>query len=223
VVLSFACDCSRPEARFDGTATFAHKGGLIKPEAEYFFVMFWPCMSYLLLGNRLPAIVDRSVSLDEVLLGKPASIKERIALSKTFRERIYVFEQFLDERIALLEGIPDGMSVVVSAMDQISNSLRSEELAGSGVYSERHIRRLFFSYAGVSPRLFARIIRHQRTLRALNLDPRQNLAELAFEQGYYDQSHFIKEFRRFQGSTPLQFIKDFTRKRHTAPQQPVEP
>jgi AraC-like DNA-binding protein len=151
-------------------------------------------------------LVNRSIPLDEILPRESERIKERLLFSKTFQERIYVFEKLLEVRTALLERIPDRFLSLIEAIHHNSGYFRNEKLARCICYSDRNIRRLFLKYIGVSPKLYASVVRHQKTLRALNLNPHQDLAGLAFEQGYYDQSHFIKEFKRFQGSTPVQFI-----------------
>lgn len=69
--------------------------------------------------------------------------------------------------------------------------------------TERRDRaRLFARYLGIPPRTVGRILRFQRTLRALMSDPDCSLGELASDAGYFDQAHFIREFKQMTGGVP---------------------
>lgn len=69
--------------------------------------------------------------------------------------------------------------------------------------SERTFERRFEQYIGISPRLFARICRFQSTLRQLTGRKYEKLSDVAFDNGYADQSHFIRSFKEFTGFSPL--------------------
>ena len=68
--------------------------------------------------------------------------------------------------------------------------------------SPRQLRRLFEFYVGTTPKTFSKVVRFQNILRAK--PSRQSLKQnkLFFDVGYYDQAHFIKEFKNFYGVTP---------------------
>ena len=68
--------------------------------------------------------------------------------------------------------------------------------------STRHLQRLFARDLGFPPKTVARVLRFQRALTGLMDDPRRSLGELAAASGYFDQAHFIKDFRRFSGGVP---------------------
>lgn len=68
--------------------------------------------------------------------------------------------------------------------------------------SLRAADRLFSQYLGVGPKTFARVCRFQRALAWLMKDDHVSLVEVATNCGYYDQSHFVKEFRLFAGGVP---------------------
>ncbi|MEH6942689.1 helix-turn-helix transcriptional regulator [Bacillus sp. JJ722] len=69
-------------------------------------------------------------------------------------------------------------------------------------YSERHIRRSFQSELGVSPKEIINIIRFQNILHELKIDSRPCFTEIAMKYGYYDQSHFCKNFKGLYGVSP---------------------
>jgi hypothetical protein len=66
--------------------------------------------------------------------------------------------------------------------------------------SSRQLRRVFDTYIGHSPKSFARTMRFQKCLQADALDP--STANAFYDFGYYDQVHYIKDFKKLYGATP---------------------
>jgi AraC-like DNA-binding protein len=77
----------------------------------------------------------------------------------------------------------------------------SDLAAGAGV-SERQVERLFERHLGIPPKTVGRVVRFQKALRSLMADPGGSLGEIAAAAGYYDQAHFIRNFRLFSGGVP---------------------
>lgn len=73
--------------------------------------------------------------------------------------------------------------------------------------TERSLERRFKHSVGISPHLFARICQFQASLHQLRTRQYGKLSDLAYEQGYADQSHFIRTFKEFTGFTPGQYGK----------------
>lgn len=72
--------------------------------------------------------------------------------------------------------------------------------------SPRQLRRLFTNHIGISPKHFSRVIRFQHVLNTYY--DQENIDNSSyFDSGYYDQAHFIKDFRKFYGITPTQALK----------------
>jgi AraC-like DNA-binding protein len=74
--------------------------------------------------------------------------------------------------------------------------------------SIRQLQRQFDETTGVSPKTLARTIRFEAIRERLMFDPNANLTELAYEFGYTDQAHFIKDFRAFTDKTPSEFVNE---------------
>ncbi|HAA22790.1 MAG TPA: AraC family transcriptional regulator [Cytophagales bacterium] len=92
---------------------------------------------------------------------------------------------------------------LLEAMHQILEARGGLHLAGLDVgVSERQLRRLFGYYFGESPKTFAKIVRFQNILAAKPSTPSLRQDKLFYDEGYYDQAHFIKEFKAFYGVTP---------------------
>jgi transcriptional regulator GlxA family with amidase domain len=71
--------------------------------------------------------------------------------------------------------------------------------------NRRQLERKFSSAIGLSPKQLSKVIRLQTTLKALYQEKSSTLTSVAYENGYYDQAHFIKDFREFTGVSPKEF------------------
>lgn len=81
------------------------------------------------------------------------------------------------------------------------------ELASVACLSKKQFERLFNELVGVNPKEYARIVRFQKSLKLLqHCSEDANQAQLAYQCGYADQSHFIREFKQFSGYTPLSLL-----------------
>jgi AraC-like DNA-binding protein len=91
---------------------------------------------------------------------------------------------------------------------RFSGFIDEKTLSRFAGYTERHLRNMFYTYLGVSFKTYQRIVRYKKTLWSLSTNA-TTLTDVTYEMGYYDQAHFIHEFRHFQGSTPSRFLEDY--------------
>jgi AraC-like DNA-binding protein len=145
-------------------------------------------------------ITDRLLPLHEVWGTKVRRLAEQLGEAKS-----------ADESIALLAGhlvdpaAPDVVQKVSACIVDRSGQVRVDDLAFDAGLSARQLRRLFIEQMGLSPKHFCRVIRFRHSLARLRAARRGGWADVALECGYYDQAHFINEFREFSGYTPSQF------------------
>ena len=112
---------------------------------------------------------------------------------------------------ALLRHIDDANSAHSAIREAVATILekrgdvRVAPLARAAGWSERHFARRFEREVGCLPRQFARTVRFQHLLSLLGRDSKVDWAGLAWDSGFADQAHLIREFRRFTGATPGSF------------------
>ena len=117
------------------------------------------------------------------------------------------------ERIARMETLllsrlrPRPEPGIEAALHSIHSQLPMRAAIAESGWSERQFRRRFAEVVGIGPKVYSRIIRFQRALRAIE---RVGFLPAALECGYYDQAHFIKEFKSFAGEAPAAY----TSRRH---------
>jgi transcriptional regulator GlxA family with amidase domain len=80
------------------------------------------------------------------------------------------------------------------------------KLAHGAGLSARHFTRRFIEHTGVSPKLFARIVRFQAALETKALCAGKSWTEIALNLGYYDQMHMIHDFERLAGGSPKEML-----------------
>jgi AraC-like DNA-binding protein len=112
-----------------------------------------------------------------------------------------VFDGFFRDRLDVTDGKRTVWSLV-SAIAAAGGLLRIDDLGRARGVPLRQMDRLFRAHVGLSPKMFANIVRFQSALTLLTRDPGCTLADVAARCGYYDQPHFVREFKRFAGSVP---------------------
>ena len=129
------------------------------------------------------------------------------ALTSTESDKlcILLIEQFLLKRLTC---IAEHNLKRIGSTIQLINSGESDisRLADAACVSKKQFSRIFSEYIGFNPKEFSRTIRFQRALNILENDGQISLTTLAYQCGYFDQSHMIKEFKSLSGYTPGEYI-----------------
>ena len=116
-------------------------------------------------------------------------------------------EEFLIQRTLVRTYDAELIQTAAKFLHRTRGQYRIAELADACDLSVRQLERGFQQVIGASPRTFARTIRFQEAQRRLMFDPEVDLTELAYACGYFDQAHFIKDFKAFVGKTPTEYAR----------------
>ena len=146
----------------------------------------------------------QSLSLDNFILRSELVIlEEQLDEAKSDIERINVVERFLLSR--LKQHKPDALVLAaVALIFEKHGNIRMSEVAEKLHTSQSPFEKRFRRVVGATPKKFASIIRLKYTLQ--QFQAQTSLTSLAYESGFYDQAHFIKEFKTFTGETPEHFF-----------------
>ena len=167
-----------------------------------------PSAIYVLTGVDMHHLVDDIVPVEDVW-----PKREVHALCETLhgcwedRSMIDALEHFLLKKLGQREALTKDCRILLTAtgMETLRwNSLN--DIKEFTCFSERSLERHFKQRMGMSPKTYFRICRFNTVKTRLDQHPASSWQELAFNSGYYDQSHFIKEFKRFSGKTPGQYV-----------------
>ncbi|HET9487867.1 MAG TPA: helix-turn-helix domain-containing protein [Chryseosolibacter sp.] len=152
---------------------------------------------------RASELTDSCISFDE-LPGSGREIKSRVC-SDNAEAGSQI--EMLANYIMSLAGKADfkyskELEYAVRILGETTSRLSMRDLCDRLNLTERTTERRFLDHIGVSPRQYFRIRRFRSTLNRLQRQHERTLSDLAFDQGYSDQSHFTRSFREFTGLTP---------------------
>ena len=173
------------------------------PEADIIAVRLTPGRARELLRIPLAGVRDRMIDLAELFPATP-SLTDRLRDTRSFSGRVAILKSFLERNSN--PGAESGLAwnaaaAITRTHGRVSISRLSQFL---GV-SVRALRRGFESAVGMSPKTYARVVRMRHALELLRRG--EDASSAALTAGFYDQSHFVNEFRSFAGVSPSRYIE----------------
>lgn len=150
-------------------------------------------------------LTDQVVPLES--LSTSLATAMRLSDADSIREQLALLEADLVQR--LRPGRDDSaLARILATIRANKGDVAITQLARAAGWSPRHLRRAFRDSVGVGPKVFCRIVRFKHALRALRGSRRPDFLRICLDAGYYDQAHFIHDFRSFYGSTPSAAVSD---------------
>lgn len=148
-------------------------------------------------------LFNQSISLEHIFSKAQISeTEDRLAHAISDAERIQVVEQFLLS--VLKEKHADQLIVeAVRLIYESKGAVRIKELSKTLLISQSPFEKRFRAIVGTSPKKFASIVRFNAVVA--NMHTHKSLTELCFEYNFFDQAHFIKDFKQYTGDTPENF------------------
>jgi AraC-like DNA-binding protein len=170
-----------------------------------FGIQFKPGGAFAFLGFPARELSEQNVSLDLVFGRGARSLRDRLLEQPRPDLKAAVAEQWLTERLArrrhpaveyALRGLDANPTVnsVGDVLDRIG-------------YSHRHFLDKFSAEVGLTPKRYARVRRFQRVLQSLATVRDVDWVDLALRYGYYDQPHFVHDFKDFTSLTPESYLR----------------
>ena len=164
---------------------------------------FKPSGIYQLLGCNAQQITNKAINIDDIM-----PIKKELEISE-YRDKnkmnlmLHYLKQIqwhpLSAPVALL-------SILLSDIHQSNGNIAIQRLAQKYHISYKKIERLFKQYVGITPKLYARIIRFNHCVKYASSHQIKKLTDIAYQNGFFDQMHFIKETRCFTGKLPSEIF-----------------
>jgi AraC-like DNA-binding protein len=148
-------------------------------------------------------LFNLSLSLDDIFeKSKVNEVEEKLATVSTDKQRIKIVEQFF---VSQLKDIQTDMLVVeaVKLIYQSKGTIRIKELNEKLFISQSPFEKRFRKVVGTTAKKFASIVRFNSVLD--NMNETKSLTEICYENNFFDQAHFIKDFKQFAGDTPENF------------------
>jgi len=175
-------------------------------KGHIFGIKFRPGGFHALTQLQVSSFTDSSLEINDVFTSDGQQLIEQICRAQTIEQMQSIAEAFLlpkmpksFEDIALL-------SKIINEIHSNPQIMKVSDLSEQFALSERSLQRLFKWQVGVSPKWAIRKCRIQEVLSQLE-DGDHDWQQLVTQLGYFDQSHFIKDFKSLINLTPTQYIK----------------
>ncbi len=144
-----------------------------------------------------------SLSLDDIFdKNSVMGVEERLAMANTDILRIKIVEQFLVSQLKDI-GTDKLIMEAVKLIYKSKGTIRIKELNDKLFISQSPFEKRFRKVVGTTPKKFASIVRFNTVLD--NLNEAKTLTEICYENNFFDQAHFINNFKQFTGDTPENF------------------
>lgn len=170
-----------------------------------FAVRFYPGGFSPFATLPLTELENRAVALELLFNGEGVQLGKSILDASNLQERVEIIEEFLLKNLHSATVKDRVVRSSVELIMHLNGQVSSNELSGHQNLSTRQFERKFGAAIGLSPKQLSKIVRLQTTLKMLADRQFSSLTAVAYEGDYYDQAHFIKDFKEFTGMTPKQF------------------
>ncbi len=160
-----------------------------------------PCGMYRLLGIPLKEIVDRDFDASLVLGGEVDDLLEQLFDARENLKKVEIIQHYLLSKLTYLKPAqPFDKAMELQVIS--SGNLSIDYIATQSNLSLRQLERKSLERIGLPPKLYARMVRFTHAYKFKEISPNTSWNEIAYKCGYFDQMHFIRDFKSFAGFTP---------------------
>jgi AraC-like DNA-binding protein len=169
-------------------------------------VNFTPIGARIFFQLPLSELSNRSLGLDELYGDQSWRVVEALAEAGDWDRRFDLLEALIAERIARARSPRREIQWAWRKLQETNGKLEIGDLAEELGWSHKHLIAQFRDQLGTPPKRLGRVLRFQRAIERIGACDAPRWVELAFDCGYFDQSHMIREFREFAGCTPEEYV-----------------
>lgn len=176
---------------------------------DTFAICFYPLGFRNIINTTLENLVDKQISIAELFGEAQANkLEQQMIQAIDTQERIKIIETFLLKKLDLKNTINNIVKSTVDILLKTNGTAPINIILEDDISKRRQLERSFKKQIGISPKQLAKAIRLQTAMQLLLNKESQTLTNIAYESEYFDQSHFIKDFKEFVGVTPKKFLNN---------------
>jgi AraC-like DNA-binding protein len=190
--------------------TGVHSKFMVLDTSEPFSVIgahFKPGGGFPFFGMPAGEFQDLSVSLDDVWGGFAYEVREQMLTAKTREARFHVLEHALLKRCSGRLGRHSAVQYALQAFAKTEFPISVADVTDQIGLSARRFIEVFRNEVGLPPKLYSRIRRFQHVIHSLQKMDDPDFSDVALSCGYFDQAHFIHDFREFSGLNPSAYLR----------------
>ena len=161
-----------------------------------------PGASEFLFGVPADELAERHTPLEDLWGQSAVDQRDRLLEADSLERRLDIFESLLMARLPRVYGLHPA---VAHALERFTTTADVGEVVRETGYSHRRFIALFSRAAGLTPKIFCRVLRFQRAVELTAANQSPSRVDVALAAGYSDQPHFNRQFREFAGVTPGEY------------------
>jgi AraC-like DNA-binding protein len=165
-----------------------------------------PGMGYKFFHQPMHILANTTTALADVWNNMATEIEDKIANAHNNDARVAIVQQYLLQQLAHIKD-DEQVTYCLQQVYKYAGQLPVSKLADDTGITQRHLSRKFQQYVGLSPKEYLRISRFINSLKYLKKHPTLSLTGVAYESGYYDQAHFIRDYKAYTGHTPGEVVQ----------------
>jgi hypothetical protein len=174
-----------------------------------FAVRFYPYGFANFVQTPIKELANRETPIT-LLFGHQSSneLGQKIVRATDTQERIEIVADFLLGKLNDKATIDNIVKTTIDTILSTKGNTAINTLLKNDLTKRRQLERKFIKQIGISPKQLGKVIRLQTALKMLLNRQSESLTKIAYESEYYDQAHFIRDFKEFTGTTPGEFLGD---------------
>ncbi len=172
-----------------------------------FAIRFYPYGFANFVAMPIKNLANKETPI-ELLFGEKngKELEQKIIEATNSSERIEIIENFLLDKLNEKTTIDNIVKTTIDALLATKGSASISTILKEDLSKRRQLERNFIKQIGISPKQLGKVIRLQTALKMLLNKKSKNLTDIAYESEYFDQAHFIKDFKEFTGINPKEFL-----------------
>lgn len=178
----------------------AHQG------SEMLVIQFKTSGAYPIIGTPIHEFNDKVLNAQDVFGEDILNLRKQILASQKIDEKFRCVDTWLNKKLDIQKTAKKELLDVLALL-ATTPMLEASNINDSYPKTQKHLIAQFKKHFGLTPKVFHRIFRFNKILLQIQNKNLLNWSDIAYEFGYSDQSHFIKEFKEFSGFNPQEFIK----------------
>jgi AraC-like DNA-binding protein len=174
---------------------------LVRGNVETFVIAFRASAMHRLFGLPAAETTNQDNAAHAVLGAAASELTEQLGNARTFQERVQIADQFIIKQ-SFRAHASDAIERAANEIMLRQGGCRIDALVQHTGLSMRSFQRTFQQRIGVSPKLYARIIRFEAALKTKAASPHISWTTVAHQLGYYDHMHLVHDFKQLSGEAP---------------------
>lgn len=172
-----------------------------------FAIRFYPYGFANFVSVPIKNLVNKETPIEQLFNEKIAKkLEQEIIQAADVHERIKIIEGFLMNKLSEQSTVDNIVRTTIDALLSTKGNASINTILKEDLSKRRQLERNFVKQIGISPKQLGKVIRLQSALKMMLNEEGEKLTNIAYENEYYDQAHFIKDFKEFTGISPKDFL-----------------